>query len=52
MEQQYTGWITWSPDEEELSRFYQTGDLPFTMYENEYLLIAQPSGEVIDKRCY
>jgi len=35
----YTGWKKWSPTQEELGKFYETSELPFQLFENEYLII-------------
>lgn len=49
---QYTGWKRWAPSEQELCSFYQSGETPFEMTANEYLLIYNSEGEIVDKKCY
>lgn len=52
-----TGWKIWQPkSEEEMGRLYMgcpiADVLPFSLAENEYLLVADEEGKIVDKRCY
>lgn len=42
----YTGWRKWSPSLEEWAEFEATGEPPFAMRENEYLLVYSEGGEL------
>lgn len=48
----YTGWQDWVPNDEETASFYETGKIPLEMKENEYLLIRNSEGEIVDKKCF
>lgn len=48
----YTGWKEWTPTPDQLENFYQTGETEFPIKENEFLIIRDSSGAVIDKRCF
>lgn len=48
----YPGWKDWCPSASELEEFYQTNRAPFEMKENQFLLIYNQDGEIIDKRCF
>lgn len=48
----YKGWKEWTPTPNQLEIFYQTGETPFPMKENEFIIIRDSSGAVIDKRCF
>lgn len=48
----YTGYIEWQPAENELAEFYQNQTCPFELLENQYLLIKDRDGDVVDKYCY
>lgn len=52
--EEYTGYRIWIPTEEELVEFYQEKKIPenFKLLENEYLLIEDAAGELIDKYCF
>lgn len=38
-EKEYTGWKVWTPTDEELAFFYEEGQCPLELTENEYLII-------------
>lgn len=48
----YPGWKEWCPSTPELEEFYQTNEAPFEMKENQFLLIRNQEGEIIDKKCF
>lgn len=52
LDKQHLGYYTFSLTDEEIARFY-SGDaaLPY-MYENQYVLLADQSGKIIDKYIY
>ena len=55
MENRYTGYKEAILSEEELANFYSNPwnyDLGFEIKENEYLIIKNEEGIVVDKQCY
>jgi len=50
----YTGWKKWTPTPEEWANFEATGTVPFTMIDNEYLLIYSDENQtkMHDQYCY
>lgn len=49
---EYTGYKNWTPNDEELALFYQSKECPISLVDNEYLIIRDKSGEMVDKYCY
>lgn len=50
----YTGWKKWIPTPEEWANFEATGTVPFTMIDNEYLLVYSDENQtkMHDQYCY
>ena len=48
----YTGWRKWSPSLEEWAEFEATGEPPFAMRENEYLLVYSEGGELTSQHVW
>ena len=43
----YTGWKKWSPTSEEWAELYATGTVPFSLKENEYLIVKSEGSSTI-----
>ena len=43
----YTGWKKWSPTSEEWAELYATGTVPFSLKENEYLIVKSDGSSTI-----
>jgi len=48
----YTGYTSIEMSEEEMARFYESGDVNISLNENEYLFIKDFNGNIIDKHKY
>ena len=48
----YVGWKRWYPTDDELVEFYSTGNIPFELKENEYLLQYDSDNKLVAQYCF